>query len=178
MQPCKACGNKCLWMQWLWWNLYLCWFEICITLMKMQRLQMPVIYFINSFALFKITQTFSLDVLKSRHGHIYKQSIYWKMEILLLGIKCLVQESWANISLLVGTAGVVIATSTAAELEFWVMQTCFIDPRLSLNWQEHATALLGYLCPPLYVFLPNHAILVHSDDSWDFPLTETVCICT
>lgn len=143
--------------------------------MKLQGLQIPVIYFINSFAYFFNAQTFPLDVLKSRRGHIYKQGIYWKMGILLVGIKCLVHESWANTSLVVGTAGVVIATSTAAELEFWVMQTCFSDPNLSLNWQEH-TALLGYLCPPLYV--PNHALLVHSDNSWDFPLTETLYICT
>lgn len=51
-------------------------------------------------------------------------------------------ESWANALSLVSTAGLAIATSIAAELEFWVKRTCPTDPRLRLNWQEHASALL------------------------------------
>lgn len=39
----------------------------------------------------------------------------------LEGTMRLVRESWVNTPLLVGTAGAVIATSTAAELEFGVM---------------------------------------------------------
>lgn len=42
--------------------------------MTLQGLQIPVTYFINSFAFFFNMQTFPLDVLKSRHDHIYTQS--------------------------------------------------------------------------------------------------------
>lgn len=88
-----------------------------------------------------------------------------------------VHESWVNTPSLVGTVGAVIATSTAAELEFGVMRTCCSDPRLSLNWRERASSLLGYLCLPPHVLLPNHVIPVHSDNGWDLPLTETLGIC-
>lgn len=147
--------------------------------MTLQGLQIPVIYFINSFVFFLNMQTFPLDVLKSRHGHIYTQSVYWKTGNFLEGTKCSVRvcESWANTPLLVGTAGAVISTPTAAELEFGLMQTCCSDPRLSLNWRKCASSLLGYLCSPPYVLLPNHVIPVHSDNGWDLRLTETLGIC-
>lgn len=99
-----------------------------------------------------------------------------KMGNFLEGTMCSVHESWVN-TLLVGTAGAVITTSTVAELEFGVMRTCCSDPRLSLNWRKRASSLLSYLRQPPHVLLPNHAIPVHSDNAWDLPLTETLDIC-
>lgn len=68
----------------LWWNSPLSWFKIRITPVKLQGLQIPVIYFINSFSLFNM-QFFSFGVLESRHGHIYRKVVYWKMWIFLIG---------------------------------------------------------------------------------------------